>query len=61
MNHISTIPDLLDDPAFKGIPLDPAIRDRVRARSARATEKAFQRQGYINIEDLRRPSARDDE
>jgi hypothetical protein len=74
MNENLTIPNLLDDPAtlaadrqavhdfaFKGIPLDPVIRDRVRARSARAPERAYQRHGYINIEELRRPSTYDDE
>ncbi len=73
MNENLTIPDLLDDPAtiaadrqavhdfaFRGIALDPAIRDRVHARSARATERAYQRHGYINIDELRRPSTADD-
>lgn len=73
MNDNLTLPDLLDDPAtmaadrqavhdfaFKGIPLDPVIRDRVRARADRIREKTFQRHGYINGEELR-PSSTYDE
>ncbi len=74
MNATSTIPDLLDDPAtiesdgkavedfaFRGVPLDPVIRDRVRARSERATERVYQRHGIVNIEEILRNPTSDDE
>lgn len=73
MNETPAITDLLDDPATiqadmqavqdfaaKGTPIDPAIRARVRARADRIREKAFQRHGYINGEELR-PSSTYDE
>jgi hypothetical protein len=73
MNEIVTAIDLLDDPptieadhqavqdfVAKGIPVDPAVRARVRARADRAREKCFERHGYINTDELR-PSPTYDE
>lgn len=65
--------DLLDDPATleadhravqdfaaNGTPLDPAVAARVRARSDRAREATFRRIGYVNGDELRRPSTVDE-
>jgi hypothetical protein len=73
MHESSTIIDLLDDPrtieadhqavedfVTKGIPVDPAVRARVRARADRVREKCFERHGFINGDELR-PSPTDDE
>lgn len=64
---------LLDDPAVvaadhqavqvfldTGQPVDMAIRLRIRARADRARERCFQRNGFVNIQDLLPPSTYDE-
>jgi hypothetical protein len=72
MNNLP-LPDLLDDPATEeadrkavwacaanGTKVDPEIAARVRARSDRAREATLQRVGYVNIQELLRPSTDDE-
>ncbi len=64
---------MLDDPAVvaadhqavqvlldTGQPVDMTIRLRIRARADRARERCFQRNGFVNIDDFRRPSGSDE-
>jgi hypothetical protein len=74
MNDTPTTIDLLEDPATveadhravqrfleTGIPVDPAVRDRVRARADRIREKTREKFGIVNIQELLPPSTYDDE
>lgn len=65
MNDAATTLHLLDDPVLRdgdhravqkfletGVPVDPDVRDRVRARADRAREANFARRGYANIDEF---------
>ncbi len=73
MNDTATTIDLLEDPATvaadheavqrfleTGIPVEPAVRDRVRARAERIREKTREKFGIVNIDEFRRPTTDED-
>jgi hypothetical protein len=69
MDETPTLRDPFDDPALceadikavfacyaAGKKVDPEIAARIRIRSDRAREESFNRVGFVNIQDLLRPS-----